>query len=266
MTAFDRGIVNHALASYNRADMRGAFRLRKKKPRPRVPKGVRIYAIGDIHGRADLLERTLDRIDADLASNPVRIGIQVFLGDYIDRGPASREVLDRLVANNRSFRSVFLKGNHERYLTDFLINPLILGVWQHYGGLETLMSYGITPSINANAATQAQLAAALDQALPESHRQFIGNLESSFTCGDFFFAHAGVRPGIPLTQQREEDLLWIREDFLLYEEDFSKVVVHGHTPVPQPDVRPNRINIDTGAFATGQLTCLRLEDDKLDFI
>ena len=246
--------------------MRSVFRPRKEKPRPRVPEGVRIYAIGDIHGRADLLERMLNRIDADLASNPVRIGIQVFLGDYIDRGPASREVLDCLVARDGSCRSVFLKGNHEGYLTGFLTNPPILEDWQRYGGLETLMSYGITPSINANAATQTQLAAALDQALPESHRQFIGNLKSSFTCGDYFFAHAGVRPGVPLTKQREEDLLWIRQDFLLYEEDFSKIVVHGHTPVPQPDVRPNRINIDTGAFATGQLTCLILEDDTMNFI
>jgi serine/threonine protein phosphatase 1 len=208
----------------------------------------------------------LNRIDVDLASNPVRVGIEVFLGDYIDRGPASREVLDRLVARDRSFQSVFLKGNHENYLTEFLTNPSILEDWQHYGGLETLMSYGITPSINANAATQVQLSAALDQVLPESHRQFIGKLKPSFTCGDFFFVHAGVRPGIALTKQREEDLLWIRQDFLLYEEDFSKIVVHGHTPVPQPDIRPNRINIDTGAFATGQLTCLRLENDKVDFI
>ena len=194
------------------------------------------------------------------------MGIQVFLGDYIDRGPASREVLDRLVARNGSCQSIFLKGNHESYLTEFLSNPPILEDWQRYGGLETLMSYGITPSINANAATQVQLAVAFDQALPDSHRRFIGDLKPSFTCGDFFFVHAGVRPGVPLTKQREEDLLWIREDFLLYEEDFSKIIVHGHTPVPQPDVRPNRINIDTGAFATGQLTCLILEDDEVDFI
>ena len=246
--------------------MRSTFLRRKEKPRPRVPEGVRIYAIGDIHGRADLLERKLNHIDADLASNPVRSGIQVFLGDYIDRGPASREVLDRLVARDRAGRSVFLKGNHENYLTGFLSNPSILEDWQRNGGLETLMSYGIMPSINANAATQAQLAADLDQALPESHRRFINNLKPSFTCGDFFFVHAGVRPGIPLTQQQEEDLLWIRQDFLLYEEDFSKIIVHGHTPVLQPDVRSNRINIDTGAFATGRLTCLMLEEDKVDFI
>jgi serine/threonine protein phosphatase 1 len=246
--------------------MRNALRQRKQKPRPRVPERVRVYAIGDIHGRADLLDQTLNRIDADLASNPGCVGIEVFLGDYIDRGPASRDVIDRLVARNQSFRSVFLKGNHEGFLCGFLSNPSTLEHWQYNGGLETLMSYGVTPSINANAATQAQLAGALHQALPESHRHFIGKLELSFTCGDYFFVHAGVRPGIPLTKQREEDLLWIRRDFLLHEEDFGKIVVHGHTPVPQPDVRPNRINIDTAAFATGQLTCLVLEDDRVDFI
>jgi serine/threonine protein phosphatase 1 len=227
---------------------------------------MRIYAIGDIHGRADLLEKMLDRIDAHLASKLVRNPIQVFLGDYIDRGPASREVLELLVARDRSFRSVFLKGNHERYLTEFLGNPSILEDWQRLGGLETLISYGVKPTLNADAATQIQLAAALDQALPQSHRQFLGNLESSFTCGDFFFVHAGVRPGVPLNKQREEDLLWIRQDFLLYEEDFSKIIVHGHTPVIEPEVHPNRINIDTGAYATGQLTCLVLEGDKKDFI
>jgi serine/threonine protein phosphatase 1 len=208
----------------------------------------------------------LDRIDAHLASKPVRYPIQVFIGDYIDRGPASRKVLDLLVARDRSFRSVFLKGNHEPYLTEFLVNPPILDDWQRLGGLETLMSYGVKPTLNADAATQAQLAAALDQTLPESHRQFLGNLESSFTCGDFFFVHAGVRPGVPLSKQREEDLLWIRQDFLLCEEDFSKIIVHGHTPVMEPEVRPNRINIDTRAYATGQLTCLVLEGDKTGFI
>jgi serine/threonine protein phosphatase 1 len=190
----------------------------------------------------------------------------VFLGDYIDRGPASREVLDLLAARDRSCRSVFLKGNHERYLIEFLGNPPILEDWQHWGGLETLMSYGVRPTLNANAKTQTQLAAALDQVLPDSHRQLLDKLESSFTCGDFFFVHAGVRPGVPLTKQREEDLLWIRQDFLFYEEDFSKIIVHGHTPVTEPEVHPNRINIDTGAYATGQLTCLVLEGDKLDFI
>jgi serine/threonine protein phosphatase 1 len=231
-----------------------------------VADGVRIYAIGDIHGRADLLDAVFERIDSDLAKNPNSLSIEVFLGDYIDRGPASREVLDRLVARKRTFRTVFIKGNHETFLTSFATNPPILEDWQRLGGLETLMSYGIAPSINADAAEQLRLAAAFDQALPESHREFLGDLKSSFICGDYFFVHAGVRPGIPLKKQREEDLLWIRQDFLNSEDDFSKIIVHGHTPVLEPEIRSNRINIDTGAYATGRLTCLKLEDDCIEFI
>src|SRR5208282_1257351 len=115
---------------------------------------------------------------------------------------------------------------------------------------------------------KAELGAAIifRLALPDSHRRFIEGLSLSLTCGDFFFAHAGVRPGVPLQQQSEQDLLWIRDDFLLHEEDFGKVVVHGHTPATQPDIRPNRINIDTGAYATGRLTCLVLEGDQMRFL
>lgn len=245
-----------------------AFRssILRKKQRPRVPDDVRIYAVGDIHGRADLLERVFERIDADLAKNPVPRAIEVYLGDYIDRGPASRQVLDGLVARNLTRRTVFLKGNHETYLCDFVSNPTILDEWQRLGGLDTLMSYGIRPSFNADPAAQTLLAATFDRALPISHRHLLENLKSSFTCGDFFFVHAGIRPGIPLADQSEEDLLWIRQEFLQCEELFSKIVVHGHTPVPQPDIRPNRINIDTGAYATGQLTCLMLEADKMRII
>jgi serine/threonine protein phosphatase 1 len=231
-----------------------------------VPDGVRVYAIGDIHGRADLLDGLLKRIEAHMVAKPVRHHIEVFLGDYIDRGPASQSVLERLVARDRSYRSVFLKGNHETFMTDFIKRPAILEDWQRLGGLETLMSYGITPTINANAVAQARIAADFDRVLPESHRQFLGHLRLSFTCGDFFFVHAGVRPGISLETQRDEDLLWIRQEFLLCENDFGKVVVHGHTPVPYPDIRPNRINIDTGGYATGRLTCLILEGDTIDFI
>ena len=231
--------------------------------RAQTPDGIRIYAIGDIHGRADLLDRTLKQVDADLAKDPPSQAIQVFLGDYVDRGPASREVLDRLIARESTHQAVFLKGNHEALLTRFQTDPSILDDWQRLGGLETLMSYGITPSINADPIGQTRLALAFGQTFPESHRTFLGNLKTSFTCGDYFFVHAGVRPGVPLTEQREEDLLWIRQEFLLCEDDFSKIVVHGHTPVMQPDIRPNRINIDTGAYATGRLTCLALEADTI---
>ena len=238
----------------------------RKARRPHLPDGVRIYAIGDIHGCVDLLDSLLERVETHKVANPTHECIEIFLGDYIDRGPASQGVLDRLVAHERTGQSVFLKGNHETYVNDFIKNPSVLQDWQHLGGLETLMSYGMKPAINAKAEQQSQLAADFSRAFPEAHRQFLRHLKSSFTYGDFFFVHAGVRPGIALQKQREEDLLWIREDFLFCEDDFGKVVVHGHTPVLQPDIRANRINIDTGAYATGRLTCLILEEDKLDFI
>jgi len=232
----------------------------------KAPNGVRIYAIGDVHGRADLLDAVLSRVDADMAAHPVARPVEVLLGDYIDRGPASRDVLDRLVGRCRTHGTLCLQGNHEAFAVEFLRDPAIFDEWRKYGGLPTLMSYGLAPPMNADRNEQAKLAAAFDQALPDAHRHFLGSLALSFTCGDFFFAHAGVRPGIPLRTQRAEDLLWIREDFLLHEANFGKMVVHGHTPVLQPDVRPNRINIDTGAYATGKLTCLVIERDEMRFI
>ena len=227
---------------------------------------MRVYAIGDVHGRVDLLDQVLLRIDAHETAHPGPRPVEVFLGDYIDRGPASREVLDRLSARTRTRETVCLKGNHETFTEAFIKDPTILNDWRRYGGIETLLSYGLVPSVNMGPAEQIKLAATFSEVLPLSHRIFLGSLRPSFTCGDYFFVHAGVRPGIPLAKQREEDLLWIRDDFLLYEDDFGKVVVHGHTPVREPDIRPNRINIDTGAYATGQLTCLMLEGDKRQFI
>jgi serine/threonine protein phosphatase 1 len=239
---------------------------RPEKRAPRTPEGVRIYAIGDVHGRADLLAQVFATIDADVAAYPARRAIQVLLGDYIDRGPQSREVLDILVARSRRHPMVCLKGNHETYIPDFLCDPTILTQWRHLGGLETLVSYGMTPPMNADEQEQRELAAEFDHALPESHRRFLIGLPPSFACGDYFFVHAGVRPGIPLADQHEQDLLWIREDFLLHEEGFDKIVIHGHTPVTEPDIRPHRINIDTGAYATGRLTCLVLEGEDMSFL
>jgi serine/threonine protein phosphatase 1 len=240
--------------------------LRKEEEPPRVPDGVRIYAIGDVHGRADLLAQVLADIDGDLAMRPSPRAIHVFLGDYVDRGPDSREVLDQLVERAQTHELICLKGNHESYLVDFLSDSAIFDAWRQFGGAETLLSYGLTPSLKPDAAEQLKLAADLASAIPCAHHKFLQELRLSYTCGDFFFAHAGVRPGIPLAQQREEDLLWIREDFLSSNKKFGKVVVHGHTPVMEPDVRPNRINIDTGAFATGRLTCLVLQGEELILI
>jgi serine/threonine protein phosphatase 1 len=236
---------------------------RAQRPRPRLPDGVRIYAVGDVHGRADLLDQVLSRIDADLAGDPNCRPVQVFLGDYVDRGPSSCGVLDRLIKRSRTHEIVCLKGNHESYVLEFLRNPAILDDWRMFGGLQTLQSYGLRPSLNADSTEQVELAMALDASLPNHHRAFLGSLSPSFICGDFFFVHAGVKPGIQLEQQQEEDLLWIRDDFLLCEEDFGKMIVHGHTPVRDPDIRHNRINIDTGAYTTGRLTCLIIEGDEI---
>ena len=237
---------------------------RRKRDLSGLPGGVRIYAIGDVHGRVDLLDQIFSRIDAHLAAHPVIRPVQVLVGDYIDRGPASCEVLDRLIDRGKSHEMVFLKGNHETFVFEFLRRPAVLSEWGLMGGLETLMSYGVKPSLNADAAAQKEMAIALRLKLPKSHRVFLGNLQSSFSCGGYFFAHAGVRPGVPFTKQREEDLLWIRDDFLLYEENFGKIIVHGHTPVREIDIRHNRINIDTGAYATGRLTCLVIENDSVE--
>jgi len=233
----------------------------------RAADGVRIYAIGDVHGCSSLLERLLALIEAHVTAFPSRRPILVFLGDYIDRGPASREVIDQLIFLRKHREVIFLRGNHERYLIEFLKNPAILPKWFQYGGLDTLRSYGITPANHFDSKEQEFLATTLSLALSKhGHLEFFEQLESSFVCEDVFFVHAGVRPGVPLDQQREEDLLWIRDDFLHYQGCLGKIVVHGHTPVPHPEVCSNRINIDTGAYATGRLTCLILERDQMKFI
>ena len=236
---------------------------RKKRTR-RLPEDVRIYAIGDVHGRADLLDRVLSRIDAHIVAHPVVRPIHLLVGDYIDRGPASRDVLELLIDCSQGREMIFLRGNHDIFIHEFLQNPAALRDWSKIGGLETLMSYGLQPPINADMTTQQELAKALNSVLPTAHRNFLENLESSFSCGGYFFAHAGVRPGIPLAKQRDDDLLWIRDEFLLHEEDFGKIVVHGHTPVREIDIRPNRINIDTGAYATGRLSCLIMEANDVE--
>ena len=239
---------------------------RQKKAQPRIPAGFRIYAVGDVHGRADLLIGLFARIDSDLQRRPSVRPVQLFIGDYVDRGPDSRMVIDLLIARGRKHEMVCLKGNHELYLSQVLTDHSIFSEWQQMGGIPTLLSYGLTPSGGAGAKSAQEVAVAFRQALPGSHRRFIDGLTLSFSFGDFFFAHAGVRPGIDLKKQTQHDLLWIRDDFLLHEGDYGKIVVHGHTPAKEPEVRSNRINIDTGAYATGKLTCLVLERDQMRFL
>jgi len=237
-----------------------------KKTVPRLPEGLRIYAVPDIHGTDTALVDVLARIDADRAVHPSARAVQIFLGDYVDRGLASRQVLDRLIERASTHEILMLKGNHETLFRDFPTNPSLLANWGKFGGLQTLISYGLKPSLNPGTEEQRELAREFERAVPPAHFQLIDQMPSSFSCGDFFFVHAGVRPGIPLGEQKDEDLLWIRQDFLLYEGDFEKFVIHGHTPVKEPEIRSNRINLDTGAYATGKLTCLAIEGDRIEFI
>lgn len=233
---------------------------------PRLPAGLRIYAVGDIHGRLDLLDGLLDRISSDIALRPAIRPVWVFLGDYIDRGPSSRETIDRLILHGEAHESIFLRGNHELIATKCLSDRGLFDKWLRLGGVETLLSYGVPRERLANATQIVELQAAFHGAMPQSHFRFFRDLQNSFTCGDFFFVHAGVRPGVELPLQKENDLLWIREEFLSSRQDYGKIVVHGHTPVSEIEVMPNRINIDTGAFATGCLTCLVIEDTALSVL
>jgi serine/threonine protein phosphatase 1 len=232
--------------------------------RPSLPAELRIYAIGDIHGRLDLLNELLARISSDIALRPTARPLYVFLGDYIDRGPSSRETIDRLIEHGATHESVFLKGNHELIAIKCLSDRGLFDQWLRLGGLETLVSYGVPAETLAKQI--AELQSAFHSTLPQAHFRFFRDLKNSFECGDFFFAHAGVRPNVELSRQKENDLLWIRGEFLSSKDDFGKIIVHGHTPTREIEVRPNRINIDTGAFATGRLSCLVLEGEDLSVI
>ncbi len=231
-----------------------------------IAAGCRVFAIGDIHGRVDLLRQAMEKIDADLHERPASRSLRVFLGDYIDRGPNSRAVIDELIAIGKRHEAVFIKGNHETLVGEFLRDPSALPAWRMLGGLETLASYGIVSPLVSNAARQIEVARAFREALPRSHVDFFARLKMCFTLDDVFFVHAGVRPGVPLGSQAEHDLIWIRDDFLQHRGAFGKLIVHGHTPVHTPEVHPNRINVDTGAYATGRLTCLWIEGDRFGFL
>jgi len=252
---------------YTRA-MRPRFPAGRHRPEPAGPAGSRIYAVGDIHGRADLLERLHEMIAADAQRQPAPRRVVIYLGDYIDRGAHSREVIDLLLSQQLAgFEAVHLRGNHEEFLLRFLGDVSVGHNWLAYGGRETLQSYGIDPP-HAMAAPDelARAQAALDARLPRAHRDFLNGLALLHEEGDYAFVHAGVKPGVALDQQQADDLLWIRDPFLESRAEFGRVVVHGHTITPVPDVRPNRIGIDTGAFATGRLTCLVIDGTASSFL
>lgn len=234
-----------------------------------MPPGVCIYAVGDIHGRADLLRALHRLILADAAQlTPGTERIVVYVGDYVDRGLDSREVVDLLLREPLpGFRAVYLLGNHDAWLLSFLVDSKVGPGWLRYGGDVTAHSYGVRLDAQLEEeAYCAELQTALRAEVPRRHVDFLKNLELSFESGDYLFVHAGVRPGVPLDQQVADDLLWIREPFLSWRRDFGKVIVHGHTVESEPVVRHNRIGIDTGACWSGCLTCLVLEEGRYRFL
>ena len=232
-------------------------------PSGRVPDGRLLVAIGDMHGRLDLLERLFVQIEETARLSSARERTVVFLGDYIDRGTQSRQLIDRLLAGFSGYEAVFLKGNHDDTLLQFLDDPKLGEVWRNFGGLETLESYGVA---HRGGSDWAQTRAEFLQRLPAEHLKFFKSLRLHYACGDYLFVHAGVRPGLLLEHQSEQDLLWIRDEFLNSTMSFGRIVVHGHTPERQPVVRANRICIDTGAYMTGVLTALVLEGRSHKFL
>jgi serine/threonine protein phosphatase 1 len=233
---------------------------------PRLPEPDRIYAIGDIHGRSDLLDRMAGEIRRDLDEHPVGSALTVTLGDYVDRGPDSRGVIERLIHNPFPTSLVPLRGNHESLFEAFMDDPPVANQWRRLGGLETLHSYGVSVASVMRGRDYEEAASALRASVPDVHLAFLRSLWTSLSIGKYFLCHAGVRPGVPLDRQSVEDLLWIREEFLSSRADFGKIVVHGHTPTESPEVLPNRINVDTGAFMTGRLTCAVLDKGRPRFL
>jgi serine/threonine protein phosphatase 1 len=228
---------------------------------PRIPDNVRVYAIGDVHGCLDKLESLAWQIKQDSkdAADEVKV---VLLGDYVDRGPHSRETIDYLIAAQRDWGWCLLKGNHDQYLPFHAAPDGGMTHWCKYGGRETLKSYGIDVSLwndNELEKNSEELLHQFRAIAPPHHEQFVLSLKTYLKSGDYVFVHAGIRPNVKISDQTEKDMLFIRNEFLNSEEDHGFVVVHGHTPVEHVEVLPNRIGIDTGAVFGGRLTALALE-------
>ncbi|WP_339929974.1 metallophosphoesterase [uncultured Brevundimonas sp.] len=227
-----------------------------------LPAGSVVWAIGDVHGRLDLLDRLLSAITDSDAGRDGRSPVLVFLGDYIDRGSNSRGVIDRLatLADDPAFETHFLKGNHEDKMLEFLEDSSVGAAWCDYGGAQALESFGLkVPVLKHRPEGWVSLSSDLGHRLSARQRAFLESLEYSVAIGGYFFAHAGARPGVPLDEQSNHDLMWVRGSFLNNETRFERVVVHGHTPTDDPYIDHRRIGIDTRAYESGVLTAVRLE-------
>jgi serine/threonine protein phosphatase 1 len=222
-----------------------------------APDGCTIYVIGDIHGRVDCLRRVQAAIDHDASSRQSDRILEIYLGDYIDRGPDSPAVMENLIARARLAEVIPLVGNHETLMTSFLDGSAAFSEWRSLGGLETAMSYGVSATrLNKG----FELAPSdLAPCVPRAHLDFMAGLQPYFVAGAYCFVHAGVRPGVTVDRQTLHDLTWIREDFLEYPGSFGPIVVHGHTPVRDIEFHRHRINIDTGAYLSNKLSVLRID-------
>jgi serine/threonine protein phosphatase 1 len=244
------------------------FSIASRRPSgPAGARGWRAYAVGDVHGRLDLLDALLYKIEADIAARPERKILLVFVGDLIDRGPSSAQVIERLRTYSRpGTRTVFILGNHEEVLLRILAGDAdLIAKWRAFGGTECLRSYGVDTDALARM-SEADALAIVRKAIPSEHVRFLQGFDDSCRFGDYLFVHAGIRPGVEIDQQRQSDLRWIREPFLFDDTDHGFIVVHGHTIRPQVEVRSNRIGIDTGAYRSGVLTALAVEGAESWFL
>jgi serine/threonine protein phosphatase 1 len=232
---------------------------------PAVPHGERVYAIGDVHGRLDLLKALRDVIEREIAAAPRLMCTVVLLGDLVDRGPDSAGVIAAARAWSERRRLHMLCGNHEEMFLRSLDELDVLRQFLRYGGRETLLSYGISAKAYASA-TVPEIQRLARQAVPIEDIEFVAGFEDMVTVGDYLFAHAGVAPGVPLAEQKASDLRWIREPFLSHDGDHGRVIVHGHTITARPVMRANRVGIDTGAYDSGRLTALVLEGTGRRFL
>lgn len=228
----------------------------------------RLYAIGDIHGRADLLARMLSMIVANARKHPDKDKKVIFLGDYIDRGFESRQVIDLLLMPlQEGLDPIFLRGNHDDYLMRFLNgDDEILPRWLTFGGQATLASYGVKMVAPGDGNKNDMLRKELKEKMPPEHKAFFKNTLTSAQFGDYFFVHAGAQPGVPLNEQSDEAKMFIRGEFLFSDYRFESIIIHGHTIKSEPEVKRNRIGIDTGAYATGVLTCVILDGTRYGFL
>ncbi|HWC57044.1 MAG TPA: metallophosphoesterase family protein, partial [Sphingomicrobium sp.] len=232
----------------------------KRQSGPAGVRGWRAYAVGDVHGRLDLLDQLLAKIEHDLKDRPAKKVLLIFVGDLIDRGPNSAQVVERLrTYNHPNVRTLFILGNHEEVLLRILAGDAeLITKWRWFGGTECLNSYGVD-TVKLAAMSVDDALEVIRAAIPKKHVEFLESFDDSCRFGDFLFVHAGIRPGVEIDQQKQSDLRWIREAFLFDQTDHGFVVVHGHTIRPEVEVRTNRIGIDTGAYQSGVLTALAIE-------